>query len=119
MGRGIGSGLGKTSGKGHKGQKSRSGVAVSTFEGLKKKSQDLPLTVDYQLGRAHRLLGQYKASIDALETVLKEKPTMLDAQMEAAQAYEDWAAVVPPKFAGKAYESALNGARKNAKGEKC
>lgn len=33
IGRGIGSGTGKTSGKGHKGQKSRSGVAVRGFEG--------------------------------------------------------------------------------------
>ena len=33
VGRGIGSGSGKTSGKGHKGQKARSGVAVRTFEG--------------------------------------------------------------------------------------
>jgi large subunit ribosomal protein L15 len=33
VGRGIGSGTGKTSGKGHKGQKSRSGVATRTFEG--------------------------------------------------------------------------------------
>ncbi|MFN0263913.1 50S ribosomal protein L15 [Tepidamorphus sp. 3E244] len=33
VGRGIGSGLGKTSGRGHKGQKSRSGVAVKGFEG--------------------------------------------------------------------------------------
>ena len=33
VGRGIGSGTGKTSGKGHKGQKARSGVAVTTFEG--------------------------------------------------------------------------------------
>ena len=32
-GRGIGSGKGKTSGRGHKGQKSRSGVAVKSFEG--------------------------------------------------------------------------------------
>ena len=32
-GRGIGSGLGKTAGRGHKGQKSRSGVSLSTFEG--------------------------------------------------------------------------------------
>ncbi len=31
-GRGIGSGKGKTSGRGHKGQKSRSGVAVKSFE---------------------------------------------------------------------------------------
>jgi large subunit ribosomal protein L15 len=33
VGRGIGSGTGKTSGKGNKGQKSRSGVATRTFEG--------------------------------------------------------------------------------------
>ena len=33
VGRGIGSGTGKTSGKGHKGQKSRSGVAIKSFEG--------------------------------------------------------------------------------------
>ncbi len=33
VGRGIGSGLGKTSGRGHKGQKSRSGAANKGFEG--------------------------------------------------------------------------------------
>ena len=33
LGRGIGSGKGKTSGRGHKGQKSRSGVAIKSFEG--------------------------------------------------------------------------------------
>ena len=33
VGRGIGSGKGKTSGKGHKGQKSRAGVAIKGFEG--------------------------------------------------------------------------------------
>ena len=32
-GRGIGSGKGKTSSRGHKGQKSRSGVAIKSFEG--------------------------------------------------------------------------------------
>ena len=32
-GRGIGSGKGKTGGRGHKGQKSRSGVAIKSFEG--------------------------------------------------------------------------------------
>tara|TARA_Y100001935_G_C17301928_1_gene509799 strand:- start:1438 stop:1872 length:435 start_codon:yes stop_codon:yes gene_type:complete len=32
-GKGIGSGLGKTAGRGHKGQKSRSGVAIRNFEG--------------------------------------------------------------------------------------
>ena len=33
VGRGIGSGKGKTSGRGHKGQKSRSGVSINGFEG--------------------------------------------------------------------------------------
>ena len=33
LGRGIGSGKGKTSSRGHKGQKSRSGVAIKSFEG--------------------------------------------------------------------------------------
>ena len=33
IGRGIGSGTGKTSTKGHKGQKARSGVAIKGFEG--------------------------------------------------------------------------------------
>ena len=33
IGRGIGSGKGKTSGRGVKGQKSRSGVAIKSFEG--------------------------------------------------------------------------------------
>ena len=33
LGRGIGSGKGKTSGRGHKGQKSRSGVSIKGFEG--------------------------------------------------------------------------------------
>tara|TARA_B100001989_G_C24410733_1_gene398924 strand:- start:184 stop:639 length:456 start_codon:yes stop_codon:yes gene_type:complete len=32
-GRGIGSGKGKTSGRGHKGQKARRGVAIKSFEG--------------------------------------------------------------------------------------
>ena len=33
VGRGIGSGKGKTAGRGHKGQKSRSGVSIKSFEG--------------------------------------------------------------------------------------
>ena len=35
VGRGIGSGKGKTSSRGHKGQKSRSGVAIKSFEEVK------------------------------------------------------------------------------------
>ena len=36
VGRGIGTGRGKTSTKGHKGQKSRTGVAIKRFEGGQK-----------------------------------------------------------------------------------
>jgi tetratricopeptide (TPR) repeat protein len=89
-------------------------TAVATFQRLKDKAKDAPLTVDFQLGRAQRLLGNYKAAIDILEKLLIKKPMMLDAQMEAALAYEQWAAILPPKFTGKAYESALNGARPDA-----
>ena len=88
--------------------------SVKTFEGLQEKAKDQPLTVNYQLGRAYRLLGRYSDAINSLEKVLIEKPMMLDAQIEAAQAYESWAGIVPPKYAGKAYSSALNGARPGA-----
>lgn len=89
-------------------------TAVATFERLKEKSADAPLTVDFQMGKANRLLGNYQAALDTFQKLLAEKPMMLDAQMEAALAYEQWAAIVPPKFAGKAYEAALNGGRPNA-----
>ena len=42
VGRGIGSGKGKTSSRGHKGQKSRSGVAIKSFEG-----GQMPLLEDF------------------------------------------------------------------------
>jgi tetratricopeptide (TPR) repeat protein len=92
--------------------------AMSTFKSLQEKSKDQPLTVNYQLGRTYRLLGQYSDAINTLEKVLIEKPMMLDAQIEAAQAYESWAGVVAPKYQGRAYLSALNGARPAANKKK-
>ncbi len=88
-------------------------AAVETFENLKSKSTDLPLNVDFQLGRGYRLLGDYSKSVSTLEQVLLKKPMMLDAQVEAATAYEFWAGTTKPEFAGKAYKSALLGARPN------
>lgn len=38
VGRGIGSGKGKTAGRGQKGQKARSGVAINGFEGSRCRS---------------------------------------------------------------------------------
>lgn len=55
IGRGIGSGTGKTAGRGHKGQKARSGVAIRGFEGgqmpihmrLPKRGFNNPLRLKY------------------------------------------------------------------------
>ncbi len=86
VGRGIGSGRGKTSSRGHKGQKSRSGVAIKSFEGgqmplyrrLPKrgfKSLNKDLTAILNLSRIQKMLDQNKKGIqDTLDLkILKEK----------------------------------------------
>ena len=69
VGRGIGSGLGKTAGRGQKGQKSRSGVSVFGFEGgqmplhmrLPKRGFNNPFAKDY----AEVNLGAVQKALDA------------------------------------------------------
>lgn len=69
VGRGIGSGKGKTGGRGQKGQKSRSGVAVKGFEGgqmplhmrLPKRGFNNPFAKDY----AEVNIGMVQKFIDA------------------------------------------------------
>lgn len=92
-------------------------TAVQTFDRLKGKLNEVPPEVSFQLGKANRLLGNYQASINTLGQLLQKTPMMLDAQIEAALAYEQWAAVVEPKYVKKAYESALNGSRPGADGK--
>ncbi len=68
VGRGIGSGKGKTSGRGQKGQKSRSGVAIKGFEGgqmplhmrLPKRGFNNPFGKDY----AEVNIGTVQALVD-------------------------------------------------------
>ncbi|MEN3971914.1 50S ribosomal protein L15 [Sphingomicrobium sp. XHP0235] len=68
VGRGIGSGKGKTAGRGQKGQKSRSGVAINGFEGgqmplhmrLPKRGFNNPFGKDYAIVN----LGQVQKAID-------------------------------------------------------
>ncbi|MEM8666650.1 MAG: hypothetical protein AAGG48_03995 [Planctomycetota bacterium] len=86
-------------------------TAIETFKRLKTIDSEAPMAVDYLLGKSYRLVGEYKNSVDVFKELLSEKPTMLDAQMEAARAYEYWAAEVPPKYTGKWYEFALMGAK--------
>ena len=85
IGRGIGSGTGKTSGKGHKGQKARSGVAIKGFEGgqmpihrrLPKRGFNNIFRKEYvpiNLGIIQKLINEKKISSDKpldLETLLK------------------------------------------------
>lgn len=70
LGLGIGSGLGKTSGRGHKGQKARAGGAKRIFEGgqmpiyrrlPKRGFKNAPFRITYQLVNLDRL----QAAVDA------------------------------------------------------
>ncbi len=90
---------------------------VVTFDRLKKESKKASPEVSFQLGKANRLLGNYAKSIDVLAGLLSETPMMLEPQIEAALAYEQWAGEVKPQFVKKAYESALNGARPDAQNQ--
>ena len=69
IGRGIGSGTGKTSGKGHKGQKSRSSVSLLGFEGGQMPlSRRLPKRGFKNIFRKHYRavnLGRLQVAIDA------------------------------------------------------
>lgn len=78
VGRGIGSGKGKTGGRGQKGQKSRSGVAIKGFEGgqmplhmrLPKRGFNNPFAKDYaevNLGQVQKLIEAGK--LDAKKVV--------------------------------------------------
>ena len=86
VGRGIGSGLGKTAGRGQKGQKSRSGVAVKGFEGgqmplhmrLPKRGFNNIFAKDY----AEVNLGAIQKMIDAKK--LDTKGTLNHAALKAA-----------------------------------
>ena len=75
VGRGIGSGLGKTAGRGQKGQKARSGVSIFGFEGgqmplhmrLPKRGFNNPFARDYaevNLGAVQKLIDAGKLAGD-------------------------------------------------------
>ena len=86
VGRGIGSGLGKTGGRGQKGQKSRSGVSVYGFEGgqmplhmrLPKRGFNNIFAKDY----AEVNLGAVQKALDAGK--LDAKSTLDHAALKAA-----------------------------------
>ena len=69
VGRGIGSGRGKTSGAGHKGQKARSGVAIKGFEGgqmpIHRRLPKRGFTNIFRKDYVEVNLGRVQAAIDA------------------------------------------------------
>lgn len=78
VGRGVGSGTGKTSGHGQKGQKSRSGVAINGFEGgqmpiyrrLPKRGFNNPFSKEFavvNLDTIQRAVDAGKLSADAID----------------------------------------------------
>lgn len=80
VGRGIGSGKGKTGGRGVKGQKARTGVAIKGFEGgqmplhrrLPKRGFHNPFSIDYNevnLGRVQQAIDAGKLDASALVTI--------------------------------------------------
>ena len=85
VGRGIGSGKGKTGGRGMKGQKSRSGVSINGFEGgqmplhmrLPKRGFNNPFGKDYAIVN----IGAVQKAID--EKKLDAKKTVDQAALEA------------------------------------
>ena len=77
VGRGIGSGKGKTSGRGQKGQKSREGVSIKGFEGgqmplhmrIPKRGFNNPFAKDYaevNLGQLQKLIDDKKLATDGV-----------------------------------------------------
>lgn len=80
-GRGIGSGKGKTCGRGGKGQTARSGVAIKGFEGgqtpiikrLPKRGFNCPSSVTYQVISLSKISSLIeKGSIDASNVITKD-----------------------------------------------
>lgn len=69
VGRGIGSGVGKTAGRGQKGQKSRSGVAIKGFEGgqvpLHRRMPKRGFNNIFARDMSHVNLGRLQKAVDA------------------------------------------------------
>lgn len=85
-GRGIGSGKGKTAGKGHKGQKARTGVALKGFEGgqmpLDRRLPKFGFANIFRKEYAELTLGRLQAGIDAKKIDAK-KPLDEDALVKS------------------------------------
>ena len=94
VGRGIGSGKGKTSGRGHKGQKSRSGVAIKSFEG-----GQMPL---YRRLPKRGFKSMFKKNIATINLSSIQK--FLDEKRIKSSSTIDLKELIEKKIIGKKYE---------------
>lgn len=92
-------------------------AATTLADLVSKQGKDAAPALKFQLAKAYRLNGEYKKSVDLLHEVLSVNQMMLDAQIEAATAYEYWAGSIQPNYAANAYKSALVGARPDKNGK--
>ena len=116
LGRGIGSGLGKTSGKGVKGQKARTGVAIKGFEGgqmplhrrVPKRGFTNLFRKEYVVVNVDRIAEVFDAGTTVTPELLREKglvpageaPVKVLARGDVAKALT----IKAHKFSGKAAE---------------
>ncbi len=73
------------------------------------KYDNMATSVNLRSAKSHRRLNDYKKAVDLLESILKEKNQLLEAQMEAAEAYMDWGDADNPLY----FNLAMFGARKH------
>jgi cellulose synthase operon protein C len=69
-------------------------------------------TIRIQLAKAKKSVGDYIAARDIFEAILRQTPTMLPAQIEAARLYQDWGGT--GKGQEENYMRAIVGARPDA-----
>lgn len=86
VGRGVGSGTGKTSGSGHKGQKARSGVSINGFEGgqmpIHRRLPKRGFNNAFRKSYVEVNIGRLQAAIDAGKLDAR-KPVNTDALLAA------------------------------------
>ena len=81
VGRGIGSGVGKTGGRGGKGQTARSGVAINGFEGgqmplhrrVPKRGFHNPFRIEYEVVNLDALAERFDAGTEITPELLRER----------------------------------------------
>lgn len=75
--------------------------AVTAFETILTKgdsqgtswlSDDMRITIQMRMAQTKRQLRNYKDALDLFEQILKKKNSLLNLQVEAAKAYQEWAA---------------------------